>query len=515
LASSSPTVGRAAPARALSGRTIAREALTRVLRDQAFAAAALDSLFSRHVELNRAERGLATELVLGTLRVLPGLEFALSKYAPKGLGALEVATRASLLIAAYQLVFLDRIPAYAAVSECVRDVEKLRGRGLSGFCNAILRKLSADVAERKKIAEGPGAATSVNLAENATEQTADGVAPRLRAFRVNLALRSTPAWLKAKLTTVLGPDGMASYLHNALMPAPANIHVLQGFSQSVFEAAVAERQGTVTESPQGKLQVFRVGDLSDLPGFEVNWFSQEEGSQWIARALDVQPGDRVLDVCAGRGQKSLSIGSGLSTDGMHVGPAGTSEVVATDLYPEKVALIAERWERLLSESRPKLSTFAIDWSKGHGPLQGEFDRVLVDAPCSGIGTLRRRPDIQVNRSEADIQELQHLQRAILFQAAKMVRLGGRLVYAVCSILEEEAEDVLAQVFADLGAEAKFEPTACFIEHSSVRVPRLAARSNGAPSSTPMATAAGLCAGRFLPHVHGTDGYFLATFTRVR
>jgi 16S rRNA (cytosine967-C5)-methyltransferase len=489
--------------------------LTRVLRDQAFAAAALDSLFSRHIELNRAERGLATELVLCTLRVLPGLEFALTKYAPKGLGSLEVATRASLLIAAYQLVFLDRIPAYAAVNECVRDVEKLRGRGLSGFCNAILRKLSADVAERKRTAEEPGSATATNLAQNANLQTADYVSPKLQAFRVNLALRSTPAWLKAKLTTVLGPEGMTFYLHNALMPAPANIHLLQGFSQSVFEAAVTERQGTVAKSPQGKLQVFRVGDLSDLPDFEATWFLQEEGSQWIARALDAQPGDRILDVCAGRGQKSVSIGHSLSVDEVRLGLARTSEVVATDLYPEKLALITERWQRLLGEGCPRLSTFAIDWSKGHGPLQGEFDRVLVDAPCSGIGTLRRRPDIQGKRTEEDILELQRLQRTILSQAAKKVRLGGRLVYAVCSIFEEEAEAVLTQAFADLGDDSKFEPTPCFVEHPHVEVPHLAARSTSASSSAPLATAAGLCAGRFLPHVHGTDGYFLAAFTRVR
>jgi 16S rRNA (cytosine967-C5)-methyltransferase len=158
---------------------------------------------------------------------------------------------------------------------------------------------------------------------------------------------------------------------------------------------------------------------------------QEEGSQVIAEALGVQPGDRVLDACAGRGNKTLALADRL-------GNAGT--VDAADLHGSKLERLRIEAARLGARVG---QTFEIDASVGRGDVaEGAYDRVLIDAPCSGVGTLRRRPEILLRRTEASILELAALQRSILRSMAPAVKPGGSLVYAVCSVLTEECEGVI-------------------------------------------------------------------------
>jgi 16S rRNA (cytosine967-C5)-methyltransferase len=206
---------------------------------------------------------------------------------------------------------------------------------------------------------------------------------------------------------------------------------------------------------------------------------QEEGSQLVALALGARAGETVLDACAGRGNKTGALVAA-------VGPSGA--VDAADLHPAKLESLTgdlARTKRLVR------ACHAVDWSVGSGDVPRDFDRVLVDAPCSGVGTLRRRPDLQTRRTEADLTSLPALQRAILRRTADHVRPGGRLVYAVCSVLREEGEDVVAALLAECG---------------DMRL---------APFDSPSARAvAGDNATlRLLPQVHGTDGYFVASFVR--
>jgi 16S rRNA (cytosine967-C5)-methyltransferase len=219
------------------------------------------------------------------------------------------------------------------------------------------------------------------------------------------------------------------------------------------------------------------GDPRQKPGFAEGLFSvQEEGAQVVALALGARAGEKVLDACAGRGQKASLLAERV----------GSGTLVASDLYPEKLEALAEELARL---RLVPVETRAIDWSAGQGGLGADFDRVLVDAPCSGTGTLRRRPEILRRLKPEDPRRLAELAESILRSAASRARPGGTVLFAVCSVLREEGEDVVERVL-DL------------LEPQPFDAPEL-----------PRELVAGKTALRLLPGLHGTDGYFMACFRR--
>jgi 16S rRNA (cytosine967-C5)-methyltransferase len=256
--------------------------------------------------------------------------------------------------------------------------------------------------------------------------------------------------------------------------------------EAAFASSPLWLRDAVVPNPDGRFDLGQVSPLcilargagkpQRLPGWaEGAWSVQEEGSQLAALTLDVREGDVVLDACAGRGNKTAVLAR-------CAGPRGA--VDACDALPSKL-------DRLVSELRriglaPR-STLAVDWRIGSGDVTGIYDRVLVDAPCSGVGTLRRRPEIALRREATSLGELAAAQVAIATRAAEHLRPGGTLVYVVCSVLREESEDVVEAV---LRARPELEP---------------------APFDRPEARAVAGDAPHFrlLPHVHGTDGYFVA------
>ena len=196
-----------------------------------------------------------------------------------------------------------------------------------------------------------------------------------------------------------------------------------------------------------------------------------------------KPGETVLDACAGRGNKTAILAQAVGEQGA---------VDACDLHPSKI----ERLKVLLLDQGLSVREgFAVDWQKGAGGLSGGYDRILVDAPCSGTGTIARRPDLLLRRSEAggaDMAELAELQVAIVKRVVPLLKPGGRLFFAVCSILREEAEDVVARLLV----ETNLRPVPFDADG-----PAASLWGNAlAPSSV-----------RLIPYVHGTDGYFVASF----
>jgi 16S rRNA (cytosine967-C5)-methyltransferase len=189
----------------------------------------------------------------------------------------------------------------------------------------------------------------------------------------------------------------------------------------------------------------------------------------------------VLDACAGHGNKTWLLAA-------EVGATGA--VDAADLFPAKLSEL-----RAGPPGRRVHATYAVDWTAGAGEVPGGYDRVIVDAPCSGVGTLRRRPEIARRREAAELPRLAELQTRITRRAATRLRDGGTLIYAVCSVLREEAEDVVAALVEGGGDEGvKLEPL---------------------PFEAPSALAGGGHATRLLPHEHGTDGYFVASLRARR
>ncbi len=437
-----------------TARSVAASVLVRVLEDAAFASAVLDAEVSRAVQLEARDRALATELVYGSLRVLPWLEERLARHAPRGLGSLDPRTRAELVLSAYQLFFLERVPAFAAVNEAVESIKLARGAKLANFANAVLRKTSAEASAEK--GKGP-------------------------ALLLEAVRRSLPPWLDASLRRALGDDGAEALWATGATPPPLGLRVREASSRDACLEALAAGVpgGTFARGAVSPLAILaRGGGKSEAwPGSGVSWGVQEEGSQVVALALGARPGERVLDACAGRGNKAALLASCVA--------GGGGAVDAADLHPSKLARLGKQLGSAAG------ATFAVDWSVGVGDVPEGYDRVLVDAPCSGVGTLRRRPDLALRREPTDLARLASLQAEVLVRAASRVRDGGRVVYAVCSVLVEEGEEVVARALA--------------------ADPRLArAPFEGEVARGLAGDAAQL---RLLPHVHGTDGYFLASFAR--
>jgi len=435
---------RDAPARPPSARELAARVLGRVARDGAYASAALDAELARYPQLAARDRALATELVYGCLRTGPALDARLAALAPRGVAGGDPRVRIELALAAYQLLFLDRVPPHAAVSAAVHAVTALRGPRVGGFANAVLRRLAAS-----------RGATSL----------ADAV------------LEGAPAWLTARLAAVLGDAGARALLGadpEAGHGLPLALRIVGGRAPPRWLA----------ECPPGRISprcrlVRGAGDPRRRAGYAEGVFTvQEEGAQAVALALGARAGETVLDACAGRGQKAS-----LLTE--QVGASGA--VWAADLYPAKLAALAAEHARL---RLPAPRTVAVDWTVGSGPIpEAAFDRVLVDAPCSGVGTLRRRPELAGRLDPGDPARLGALAAAILRRAATRARPGGRVLFAVCSVLPEEGEAVVAAV-SDLLEPAPFD------------APELGAALP--PGATTL---------RLHPAAHGTDGYFLASFWR--
>jgi 16S rRNA (cytosine967-C5)-methyltransferase len=436
-----------------TARSVAATVIERVLRDQAFASAALDAELDRAVQLEARDKRLATALVYGALRTWPELERMLGKHAPRGLDRVDRATRSHLLVAAYQLAILEKIPAFAAVSEAVDSVRAQRGEGMARFVNALLRKLAAEVDSGGRI------------------PLSDAVS------------RSVQPWLMARLCAALGSkEQAASYVAAGPWPPPSCIRLRRGEAREAWVTRLTDAAPGARIEP-GRISPLCItlqgaGELSRLPGHATHWSVQEEGSQVVGLALGAQPGERVLDACAGRGNKTTLLAEAVQG----------GEVDAADLYDTKLVTLQRQLEALGARAA---KAYAVDWSVGTGEVPEGYDRVLIDAPCSGTGTIRRRPDLLMKDLKGALPGLQQLQRAILARAASRVRPGGTLVYAVCSVLREEAEDVVEHVLA----------TCPWLQAAPMQEPmvRTVAREEASM--------------RLLPHEHGTDGYFIASLRR--
>jgi len=433
-----------------SARDVAAMVLVRVYKDDAFASAALEAELSRFTQLDARDRSLVTELVYGTLRFQLWIDAQLAGLSTRGSASVDAHVRARLSLAIYQIAF-TRVPAFAAVSEAVDGIRALRGPRMAAFANAVLRKLTR------------GDPKPVDRAE--------------------ALMASTAPWMRAALSRALTEEGARAFLASGAEPPRAAIRVEDAEQRCLW---IERLQSAAPEASfeAGALSPLAIlargaGKLQRLPGWsEGAWSVQEEGSQLAAMLVGARPGEHVLDACSGRGNKAAILARA-------AGPAGGLD--ACDAVPAKLARLSEEFVRLGLTAK----TMAVDWRVGSGEVTGLYDRILVDAPCSGSGTLRRRPEIALRSRSEETSALSATQLAILSRASEHLRPGGTLVYVVCSVLREEAEDVLER-FRE--SHPDFDP---------------------APFDAPETPvfAQGQSSLRLLPHLHLTDGYFVARLAR--
>lgn len=446
---------RARPPRASAGsRDLALRALVRVERDAAYLGPALDAEIEAAGRLPARDRALATELAFGATRRRLALDHALAAACDRPLPKLEDPVLAALRLGAYQLRYLERVPPRAAVHDTVEALKRAGLARAAPFANAVLRYLAR---------EWP--------------RPPDGLIERL------CVLESHPRWLVDRWVTRLGLHGAAALCaaNNAAPPLCLRANPVRASRDEVLGRIRAARIAAAASplSPLG-VRVRAGGPPSGLPGFAEGHFQvQDDAAQLVALLAGVGSGERVLDVCAAPGAKSCQ----LAVDG---GPDG--RVIALDRHPRKLARLPAEAERLGVERR--ILCMAADATQPLPLPDAAFDAVIVDAPCSGVGTLRRHPELRYRRRAEDLPRLAGLQAALLLRAADHVRPGGVLVYAVCSPEPEEGRDGIA---AFLARDARF-------------------RRDAAPAGFPIETEEGQSV--TWPQIHGSDAFFAARLRRV-
>ncbi len=382
----------------MTPRELARRVLERVDRDRAWATPTLDGELAR-AGLDDRDRRLASELVYGVLRHRTRIDRALaanadlSRTPPRVLTALRVAT--------YQLRMLDRVPAYAAVDDAVDAARELGGPKLAGFANALLRKIAA-AAEPPLPPPGPE--------------------------RVELEY-SLPRWIVDELAAVVGDDALAARGAAFAEPAPlvARVNRRRTTREALIEHLhVAGVTARPVDSVPSALVLEGLGDPARSPSFSSGlWTVQDAGAQLVGHVAAPRAGQRILDACAGVGGKSTHLAE-LADDAV--------DIDAADRSTTKLGLLAETARRLgASRIRP----VTCDLLDPKAPLADAYDLIVLDAPCSGLGVLRRHPDAKWRLRPDDVPRLAAVQEQLLDAVLARLAPGGALVYSVCTFTRAE------------------------------------------------------------------------------
>lgn len=384
----------------------ARDTALRVLNScrigGAWADAALKAQISRD-GLSGPEASLCSRIVYGVTQNRLLLDFYLTAFCSQKPDHLQPPLLDILRIGAYQILFLDKVPDSAAVNTSV-ELAKSAGRGqAAGLVNAVLRKIS---------------------------QNKDGLPPipeRDEAKYLSI-LYSHPKWLVKRLLAMLGREEAERFLaaNNSQPPTAAQVNPLRGTAEEL-QAALGTAGVKAEPHPwlPNCLFLSGTGDLERLQAFqEGKFYIQDPAARLAVMAMDVKPGDCVLDVCAAPGGKSFAAAIAMENQG---------RVLACDLHENKLKRIRDGAERL---GLTCIETAAADGRTCSPEWAGQFDAVLVDAPCSGLGIIRKKPDVRYKKAD-DLFSLPVVQHDILDSAAACVRPGGLLVYSTCTILPEE------------------------------------------------------------------------------
>jgi 16S rRNA (cytosine967-C5)-methyltransferase len=401
-----------------AGRDLARSVLARVAEQNSYANRALSAALDRASGLSAEDRGLATELVYGVLRRQSRLDRALEAVSDRGLDAIDLRVRIALRVGAYQILFLDRIPAYAAVSEAVQACKQIKGGRLAGLANALLRR----VAER---GEPPLPSPAIDPL----------------AYIVEAA--GLPPWLAQLIIDELPEEGPA-FADASTAPAPLAIrtNTLRITAAELRARLLVERPDAVIETSPLAPDALLLRRL-DAPFVTEAWraglFAVEDlGAQHVTALAGAAPGERILDACAGVGGNQAIID-------------------AVDIAPSKLSEARQMFDRLGVRG---VTTRAVDLLQTWTPPGAVYDRVLLDAPCSGLGVLRRHPEALARRAPGDLEVLAAQQGRMLDTVAPLVRGGGTLTYSVCTFERTECDDVVAQFLA---RHPRFQP-----DHPPVR-----------------------------------------------
>jgi 16S rRNA (cytosine967-C5)-methyltransferase len=447
-------------------REAALEVLRRVEEEGAYSSLALGGMLSG-ADFSRRDAALATELVYGTIQRLNTIDYVLAGRVKGWPDKLAPWVRCLLRLSYYQLRWLDRVPPHAAVDEAVRIARKRGHAGIAGLVNGVLRSLL-----REGIA--PEWPSHLSAAE-----------------RIALE-HSHPVWLVERWISAYGEKTAAAICEAGNMPphGSARVNRLRAARDALL-ADMAEAGLSVKPSPLSEdgIIAYKSGSLADTSWFREGKLTvQDESSMLVAAVANPSPGMTVLDCCAAPGGKATHLAEIMRNEG---------KVLANDIHAHKRKLIEDQKERLGLSIIETMTCDALELSR-HLPEQS-MDVVLLDAPCSGFGVIRRKPEIKWNKSPQDIAGLSELQQRLLQEAGRLVKPGGTLVYSTCTIAPEENE---SNVLHFLKENPAFSPDLNWPEQTLRPL-----REKGILPEPFQGRV------QILPHHFGSDGFFIARMRR--
>jgi 16S rRNA (cytosine967-C5)-methyltransferase len=428
-------------------RACAYAVVRRVFEEGAYTDRALHAEARRH-GLDPRDRALATRLAYGAVQRRATLDHVIEHLAARPVSKLEPAVLAALRLGVLQLAFLDRVPAHAAVGESV-ELAKSASRAGAGLVNAVLRRAAA---------EAPA------LVERLPDRT-----PAEAALK-----HSYPQWIADLWFAALGPDEARALMAAGNEPAETAVRV-NTLKADALELPVPTRPAP--HLPDG-LIVDGPFDAFASPLWEQGRFMpQSRAAMVVARALDPQPGEQILDLCAAPGAKTTHLAALMRNEG---------RVVAVERHPGRAKALARTTERMGASCVEVVTADAAE------PRPGRFDRVLVDPPCSDLGTLAARPDVRWRKDAGTPAGLAATQARILDAAARALEPGGVLVYSTCTISPAENERLIGGFLERRDDFEIDEPPSDLPVWDHPSVPGFL---------------------QTLPHRHGTDGFFIARLRR--
>jgi 16S rRNA (cytosine967-C5)-methyltransferase len=398
-------------------RAISLDLLNRVEETDRHPDDLLSDSFKRYRHLTSLDRAFLTELTYGVLRWRGRLDWIIQRFSKIPFEKIESEMLNVLRVGLYQIFFLTKTPASAAVNESVELAKKIRGKRGGGFVNAILRSA---------------------LREKETISYPD----RRQDPALHMAvIQSHPLWLVQRWIKELGvEETLKICVANNRIPAlTLRTNALKIRREDLIEK-LGEKGLISAPTPfsDDGILLMNGPPTSEIPFLNEGLFAiQDEASQLVSIILDPRPGEKILDACAAPGGKTTHIAQRMENLG---------EIYAFDLRQDKLKQIEEGCERLgVKIVRTKIGN-AVNTLPEPGGIK--FDRVLADVPCSGFGTLRRNPDLKWRRKKEDIERLSQLQSSILKNLSGYVREGGLLVYSTCTVFREENEDVVERFLSE-------------------------------------------------------------------
>ena len=441
-------------------RYLAVYILNRIDRNGAYAEPLLNAYLSRNKLTKVHDRKLLTQVVYGTLRMRNHLDWIIQYFYKGKPASLETGLRNILRTALFQIIFTDRIPSFAAVDEAVQITKKLYP-GRSGLVNGVLRNAIRKMEE----VEYPDMEKDFSLYVS--------------------IVHSHPLWLVKRWMKRFGAEETLKLCksNNETPPLAIRTNTFRTNRDKVLRELLND--GCKAESSRlsthGIILTSPLTPVREMPQYKNGHIQvQDEASQLISFLVNPDPGEKILDTCAGIGVKTSHMAELMKNRG---------EITALDINKNKSETIQRLSSRLgITIIKPQVADATKDMGENY---HGKFDRVLVDAPCSGMGTLRRNPEIKWRIQEKDLQSFPILQKKILNRSAGYPKRGGMIIYATCTIEAEENEEVVKDFLAN-------HP-----DYERINLPEII--------NPDLIDNSGFF--RTYPHRHGTDGFFGAVLLR--